>query len=195
MTAEDYRNRFHETMVEIANQVKINADLSNSDNIINVIEVILQKHNQNKRVFIYGAGRSGFVGRCCAQRLMHLGIKSCFISDAVTYQYTKNDLLILISGSGETISTVAIAQKAKQIGGKIVLLGSNPMSTIGKISDHVIEIKGKSKDVAQSQKSLAPYTSLFDISALAVLDSIGGLLMNKLGVTEADIDRRHASIE
>ncbi|MHA2124306.1 MAG: SIS domain-containing protein [Promethearchaeota archaeon] len=195
MTSEDFQNRFHETMEEIANQVKTNANLSSSDSLINIVKAILQTHNQNDIIFVYGAGRSGFIGRCFAQRLMHLGIRSCFISDAVTYQYTKDDMLLLISGSGETTSTVAIALKAKQIGGKIVLFGSNPQSTIGKVSDLTIEIEGKSKDVAQSQESLAPYTSLFDISTLAVLDSIGGILMKNLGVTEADIDRRHASIE
>ena len=146
-------------------------------------------------VFVYGAGRSGFVGRCFAQRLMHLGIKSCFVSDAVTYQYTENDLLTLISGSGATTSPVAIAQKAKKIGGTIALLTGNINSTIAKLSDCIIKIEGKSKDVAISQKTFAPYTSLFDISTLAVLDSIGGTLMNILDLSEEDIDKRHATIE
>lgn len=195
MKTNDFQNRFNETMLEIANQVKENANIINFNDILNTIDLILYMHDENNKVFIYGAGRSGFIGRCFAQRLMHLGIRSCFISDAVTYQYEETDLLVLISGSGETTSTVAIAKKAKEIGGKIILLSNNPKSTIGKISDYIIDIKGKSKDVALSQKTLAPYTSLFDISTLAVLDSIGGVLMKKLGVTEADIDKRHASIE
>ena len=195
MKTNDFQDRFNETMLEIANQVKENANIINFNDILNTIDLILHMHDENNKVFIYGAGRSGFIGRCFAQRLMHLGIRSCFISDAVTYQYEEIDLLVLISGSGETTSTVAIAKKAKEIGGKIILLSNNPKSTIGKISDYIIDIKGKSKDVALSQKTLAPYTSLFDISTLAVLDSIGGVLMKKLGVTEADIDKRHASIE
>ena len=195
MKTNDFQDRFNETMLEIANQVKENANIINFNDILNTIDLILHMHDENNKVFIYGAGRSGFIGRCFAQRLMHLGIRSCFISDAVTYQYEETDLLVLISGSGETTSTVAIAKKAKEIGGKIILLSNNPKSTIGKISDYIIDIKGKSKDVALSQETLAPYTSLFDISTLAVLDSIGGVLMNKLGVTEADIDKRHASIE
>ncbi|MBA7651686.1 3-hexulose-6-phosphate isomerase [subsurface metagenome] len=195
MKTNDFQDRFNETMFEIANQVKENANTINFNDILNTIDLILHMHDENNKVFIYGAGRSGFIGRCFAQRLMHLGIRSCFISDAVTYQYEETDLLVLISGSGETASTVAIAKKAKEIGGKIVLLSNNPKSTIGKISDYIIDIKGKSKDVALSQETLAPYTSLFDISTLAVLDSIGGVLMKKLGVTEADIDKRHASIE
>jgi 6-phospho-3-hexuloisomerase len=195
MKMDHFQERFNETMLEIANQVKKNAEFINFNDILNIIQIILHTHDENNKVFIYGAGRSGFIGRCFAQRLMHLGISSCFISDAVTYQYEKKDLLLLISGSGETTSTVAIAKKAKEIGGKIILLSTNPKSTIGKISDYIINVKGKSKDIALSQETLAPYTSLFDISTLAVLDSIGGVIMNKLGVTEADIDRRHASIE
>ncbi|HEC93510.1 MAG TPA: SIS domain-containing protein, partial [Candidatus Atribacteria bacterium] len=121
--------------------------------------------------------------------------KAWFVSDAVTYQYTENDLLVLISGSGETTSPVAIAQKAKKIGGKIAVLTGNPESTIGKLSDIIIKVEGKRKDLATSQKTLAPYTSLLDISTLAILDSIGGVLMEILGVTEEDIDKRHATIE
>lgn len=195
MSSEKMKKIFNETMIEIANQIKINSNLINKNDIVYLIDLILQIRNKKNKVFVYGAGRSGFVGRCFAQRLMHLGIDSCFISDAVTYQYTKNDLLILISGSGETTSPVAIAQKAREIDGKITLLTANINSTIGKLSDCVIKIEGKSKDKAISEKTLAPYTSLFDISTLSVLDSIGATLMDILGVSEEDIDKRHASIE
>ncbi len=195
MSEEKIKELFRKTMLEIANQVKKNEELINNKDIDHLIHLILQVKNSNDMVFVYGAGRSGFIGRCFAQRLMHLGINSCFVSDAVTHQFSKNDLLILISGSGETTSPVAIAQKAKIIGGKIALLTGNVESTIGKISDCRIKIEGKSKDKAISEKSLAPYTSLFDISTLSVLDSIGAVLMDILVVSEEDIDKRHATIE
>ena len=114
MNREEIRVRFMETMLEIKRVVKKNSEIINLDNIIKFIDFIYKIYAQNKMVFVYGAGRSGFIGRCFAQRLMHLGIKSCFISDSVTHQYTKEDLLIIISGSGETTSPVAIAQKAKK---------------------------------------------------------------------------------
>ncbi len=126
---------------------------------------------------------------------MHLGINSCFVSDAVTYRYSNEDLLILVSGSGETTSPKAIAEEAKEIGGKIALFTANPKSTISRLSDLVIKVEGKSKEKAISQNSLAPFTSLFDISTLSILDSIGASLMVLLGITENDIDKRHASIE
>jgi len=198
MTEENFKQikeRFINTMVEIANQIQKNGETLNFQNIHQLVFLILQTHNNRARVFVYGAGRSGFVGRCFAQRLMHLGIKSCFVSDAVTHQYTDKDLVVFISGSGETTSPVALAQKAKKIGGKIALLTGNPESTLGKLADCVIKIEGKSKAEAITTETFAPYTSLFDISTLSVLDSIGGTLMKILDVSEADIDNRHASIE
>jgi 6-phospho-3-hexuloisomerase len=187
--------RFLMILQEIIDQLKLNSNVIDIRRILELIDLILMINKNNHMVFVYGAGRSGFVGRCFAQRLMHLGINSCFISDAITHQYTKNDLVIIISGSGETTSPVAIAEKANLIGGKIALVTGNPKSTIGNLSDCIIEVKGKSKDKAISTRTLAPYTSLFDISTLSVLDSIGGTLMDILGVTEEDIDNRHASLE
>ncbi len=195
MSIDNIRDNFHKTLLEIVEKIQENENSIKDSDVIKLINLILKIKEENKMVFVYGAGRSGFIGRCFAQRLMHIGIKSCFVSDAVTHKYTKNDLLILISGSGQTTSPVAIAQKAKEIGGKIALLTGNVNSTIGNISDCIIKIQGKSKDKAISQQTLAPYTSLFDISTLSVLDSIGGTLMKILGMSEEDIDKRHASIE
>jgi 6-phospho-3-hexuloisomerase len=187
--------RFIDTLSEISEQIQVNSKKIEFTNLNEFLKMILEIDKHKNRIFIYGAGRSGFIGRCFAQRLMHLGLNSCFVSDAVTYQYKKDDLLILISGSGETTSPVAIAKKAKKIGGKIALFTANPASTIGKLSDVVIKIEGKSKDKAVDEKTLAPYTSLYDISTLSILDSIGGILMEILGMTERDIEMRHASIE
>ncbi len=195
MNNEKGYDRFINTILEIANQIIKNSKTINTTHVLKLIELIIQINSNDGTIFVYGAGRSGFVGRCFAQRLMHLGVNSCFVSDAITHRYSKEDLLVLISGSGETTSPVAIAQKAKQIEGKIALLTSNPESTIGKLSDLIIKVDGKSKDKAISQETLAPYTTLFDISTLTVLDSIGATLMELLGVTEKDIDKRHATIE
>ena len=104
-----------------------------SDNLVKVSEIIKENDldkfisliKDARITFIYGAGRSGFIGRCFAQRLMHLGFDSVFISDAVTKRYTEKDCVIFISGSGRTISTKAIAEGAKKIAGKIVLITSN----------------------------------------------------------------------
>jgi 6-phospho-3-hexuloisomerase len=189
------RERFLNTLLEISDQVRDNSKSIDIIQVLKLIDIIIDVNSKGSRIFVYGAGRSGFIGRCFAQRLMHLGIKSCFVSDAVTYRYGKEDLLILISGSGETTSPKAIAEEAKEIGGKIALFTGNLKSKIATLSDLTIKVEGKSKEKAILQDSLAPFTSLFDISTLSILDSIGASLMVQLGITENDIDKRHASIE
>ena len=172
-----------------------------SDNLVKVSEIILEDDLKNfisliknsRMTFIYGAGRSGFIGRCFAQRLMHLGFDSVFISDAVTKRYTEKDCVILISGSGRTISTKAIAEGAKKIAGKIILITSSPECDIAKLSDLVIDLKSKTK--ISKEKSLAPYTSLFDSATLAFSDAIARVMMDDLKILETEIDKRHASLE
>ncbi len=193
--SELIRERFLDTLLEIADKVKQNSDTIDTNEVLKLIDLIVEVNSNDGRIFIYGAGRSSFIGRCFAQRLMHLGIKSCFVSDAVTYRYGKEDLLIIISGSGETTSPKAIAEKAREIGGKIALFTGNPKSSIALLSDLSIKVEGKSKEKAISLETLAPFTSLFDISTLSILDSIGASLMLLLDKTEKDIAERHASIE
>ncbi|MFX1499244.1 MAG: SIS domain-containing protein [Promethearchaeota archaeon] len=195
MKYQDRKARFLNTIEEISKNLSKNRETVNFDKINEFIDSIVRTYGNNNIVFIYGAGRSGFIGRCFAQRLMHLGIKSCFISDTITYRFHLNDLLVVISGSGETTSSSALVKKAKEIGGKIILLTGNPYSTIGKYSNLIIQIEGKNKLKAVSDDTLAPYTSLFDIAVLTVLDAIGGVLMKILGISESDIDKRHASLE
>ena len=69
------------------------------------INMILSKRERN--IFIYGVGRSGYIGRCFTMRLMHLGFNAYFIGDSCP-SVNKNDLLILISGSGksEPVNTI-----------------------------------------------------------------------------------------
>ncbi|MHA1753616.1 MAG: 6-phospho-3-hexuloisomerase [Candidatus Helarchaeota archaeon] len=184
--------RFKQTMEQIADNINKIKDKIVEHDINEFVKYIYD----SRKIFIYGAGRSGFIGRAFAQRLMHLGFDSIFIGDSITPQFIANDLLILISGSGKTTSTVAIARKSKELNGKIILITSHPESTIGKISDLIINIQSKSKaDLNSGHDILAPYTSLFDITTLAFFDSIARVIMDEKNITEQDINRRHATLE
>ena len=54
------------------------------------------------RVFITGAGRSGLVGRFFVMRLVHLGKSAFVVGETTTPAINEGDLLIAISGSGNT---------------------------------------------------------------------------------------------
>lgn len=77
-----------------------------------------------KRVFVSGAGRSGLIGRFFAMRLMHSGYDVSVVGEIVTPSIKAGDLLIIISGSGETEQLIAFTKKAKEIGAKIILISA-----------------------------------------------------------------------
>ncbi|MHA2305848.1 MAG: 6-phospho-3-hexuloisomerase [Candidatus Hodarchaeales archaeon] len=181
---------FSQTVEEIINHLKYyNDNFSDGTSIKRVVDLILS----GEKIFIYGAGRSGMVGRMFAQRLMHLDLSAYFISETITPAFSSNDCIIIISGSGETLSPIAIAKGAKKIGGSIVVLTANQKSTIGMLADELLLIKGQTKDA--KQESLAPFTSLFDITALVTLDSLARVIMDQINKTELDIHRTHATLE
>ena len=64
------------------------------------------------RIFVAGAGRTGFVARAFANRLMHMGMTVFFVGEPTTPAIKAGDLLVIGSGSGETGSLVVMAQKA-----------------------------------------------------------------------------------
>ena len=92
------------------------------------------------RIFIAGVGRTGLVMRCFAMRLMHLGIEVQILGDITTTAVSKNDLLLLGSGSGETGSLLSLAKKANNIGVHILLISIDPDSSIGKLAHDLILI-------------------------------------------------------
>src|SRR5665811_559677 len=61
-----------------------------------------------KRIFIAGAGRSRLVGNFFAMRLVHGGYDVSVVGEIVTPSIKAGDLLIIISGSGETEQLISL---------------------------------------------------------------------------------------
>jgi 6-phospho-3-hexuloisomerase len=65
-----------------------------------LIEMIAEA--KDKKIFIDGMDRSGTVGRAFAPKLMHLGFNGYFIGETITPAAGHEDLVVAISGAGET---------------------------------------------------------------------------------------------
>ncbi len=148
-------------------------------------------------IFVMGAGRSGFVAKAFAMRLMHLGYSVFVVGETVTPKIARNDVLITISGSGETTSVVNISRKAKElIHSKLVTITQNTDSTLAKMSDVVVVLKGKNKNQRdESISNIAPLGTLFELTALIFLDGLVAELMDIKSLTEKDLEKRHAVLE
>ncbi len=161
------------------------------------VEELIRAIEDAKNIFVMGAGRSGFIAKSFAMRLMHLGYRVYVVGETVTPRIGKDDVLISISGSGETTSVVNISKKAKeQIGSKLVAITHNQNSTLAKMSDVVVLLKAKAKTQRDDELAkIAPLGTMFELTAMIFLDGLVAELMNLKSLTEKDLEERHAVLE
>jgi 6-phospho-3-hexuloisomerase len=113
------------------------------DQVRRMIQMIIDA--RDRKIFVIGVGRSGFVGRAFAVRLMNLGFNVYFLGETITPAATKEDLIIVISGSGTTKLAITASSAAKEIGAKVVAVTSYPESPLGKTADHIVFVGGRTK--------------------------------------------------
>ena len=169
------------------------------------IQTILD--SRNKKIFVVGQGRSGFVGRAFALRLMNMGITVFFLGETITPAAGKDDLIIAISGSGTTKITLTASSTAKDIGAQVVAVTSYAESPLGGLADLVMPIGGRTKlgwpkeedylvrQILGESETLSPLGSIFENNCMIFLDSMVVELMHRLGKTEDEMMKLHATLE
>jgi 6-phospho-3-hexuloisomerase len=140
------------------------------------------------RIFLTGIGRSGLVIRTFAMRLMQLGFHIYIVGDTTTPAIGSSDLLITISGSGETGITHHIVTRAKNFGAKIFLLTIRAKSSIGNISDLIITLP-------DSAQPILPLKSAFESSAHIFLEAVIIMIIEKIGITQKEMMDKHSNLE
>ena len=147
-------------------------------------------------VFFIGVGRVMLSLQAICKRFAHFGIKAHCVGEITEPAITDKDLLIVGSGSGETLFPAVIAQKAKKIGVKVAWIGSNQESTIAKLADYKVRIPVQSKlnkpDELHSQQ---PMTSLFEQTLLLYGDSLAMEIMEQKGLQFEHLWKYHANLE
>ena len=145
-----------------------------------------------KRIFITGAGRSKLVGNFLGMRLMHSGYETYVQGEVATPSIRSGDLLIVISGSGETTQLVSFANKANSEGAKVILICSKSKSTIGDIADQTVQI-GNDNSFAATKGM--PMGTMFELSTLIFLEATISYLIHEKNIAEEDMRYRHANME
>ncbi|AWX32666.1 6-phospho-3-hexuloisomerase [Methanosphaera sp. BMS] len=192
---------YYDAVNEIISNVKKSTQEVNQDDLKEMINTIKEADS----IFVMGLGRSGLVAKAFAMRLMHLGLNVYVVGETITPAITEKDCLIAISGSGETSYILSTTDTAIDIGSKIIAITSYPESSLGKKSDVVVEVKGRTKNenepsyikrqISGQHQTLSPLGTLFEISALVFLDSTIAQLMYEYGLTEKDLKARHTVLE
>jgi 6-phospho-3-hexuloisomerase len=190
---------------EIIDNIESSIKELNMKEVEKLIELLLEA--KDKKIFVVGMGRSGFVARAFALRLMNLEFNVYFLGETITPAAEKGDLVIAISGTGTTKMVLTASAAAKEIGAKVVAITSFAESPLGQIADHVVTVKGRTKagwpreedylarQIIGEREPLTPLGSVFENNCMVFLDSLIVELMHRLGRTEEDLKRRHATIE
>lgn len=169
---------------------KISSILEATDSTYDV--KLTQLLDNAKRIFIAGAGRSKLVGNFFAMRLVHGGYDVSVVGEIVTPSIKAGDLLIIISGSGETEQLVAFTKSAKKIGANIVLISAKDSSTIGDMADAVFQI-GRAEQYGKVFGM--PMGTVFELSTLLFLESTISHIIHEKGIPEEIMRERHANLE
>ena len=161
-------------------------------------DALAEKICAAKRVFLVGAGRSLLMIRACAMRLMQLGLTVYVPGEVVTPSITKDDLLIVASGSGETATVALMAKKAKAIGAELALITIAERSTIGALADLIITVDAASTKLAENKKtSVQLGGSLFELAVLLLLEAVVMLVVEKKDISDPNglLMQNHANLE
>jgi 6-phospho 3-hexuloisomerase len=157
------------------------------------IEKVKQLFFKSNRIFVYGAGRSGLVAKAFAIRLVHLGYQTFVIGETITAPVTKGDLVVIVSGSGETIPAVMTAEIARNLEANVVSITAKKRSEIAKFADITLYIQASCNEA--DRKKFAPLGTLFEASVWILLDGIIADLMHSKKETEEIMRSRHATLE
>ena len=183
---------YRETYQTILEECETALGKVKEDDVKQFIELLLE----TEKVFFIGVGRVKLAVEAFAKRLAHLGIATYIVGQITEPAMTDKDMLVVASGSGESLVPVAIARKAKQIGGKVVHLGSNPQSSLAPITDLMVRIPVQTKlylaDEIQSQQ---PMSSLFEQTLLLLGDTIAKMIVEKEQIELKSLWQFHANLE
>lgn len=156
----------------------------------------LARHlDQNTRVFVAGAGRSGLVLRMAAMRLMHLGLTVHVAGDTTTPAISSGDLLLVASGSGTTSGVVKSAETAKKAGARIAAFTTNPDSPLATLADAVVVIPAAQKTDHGSSVSRQYSGSLFEQVLFLATEAVFQSLWDLTDVEAEELWLRHANLE
>ncbi len=153
-----------------------------------VVEMIL---NSKGRVILTGMGKSGLVGRKISATLNSTGTPSLFLHPAEATHgdlgmVTGDDIVLVISNSGQTSEIIRIIPIVKNIGAKVVALTGGLDSPIAQESDAVIDV-GVEREACPM--GLAPTAST--TAALAMGDALAVVLINSRRFDQKDFKRFH----
>lgn len=143
------------------------------------------------RVVVTGMGKAGIIGQKISATLSSTGTPSLWLHSAEAIhgdlgRVKKEDVVIVVSNSGETDEIIHLAPLIKKIGSRLIAITGSTRSTLAKNSDAVLDVSIK---VEACPLGLAPMAST--TSMLAMGDALCAALMDRRKFKRSDFALLH----
>ena len=159
-----------------------------NEQFVSAVETVL---NCSGKIVVLGVGKSGLIGRKIAATFSSLNIPSVFLHPVELLHgdlglIRKEDVVLILSYSGETEEIKKVLPILKNLGIKIIAFTKNKMSKLGKLADVVV--------ITKVQKEACPYNIVPTSSTTAMLalgDALGITIAVMKGFKKEDFARVH----
>ncbi len=165
-------------VLDAAIQALIDLQVNLDDDFVAACEAILAAHH---RVVVTGMGKWGHIARKIAATFAATGTPALYVHPAEAVNgdlgmITRDDVLLVLSNSGNTAELRAVLERARKLGVRIIGIVSRRESMVSDFADIIVCLPRLRKDFAAD---IAPTTSttlqlaLGDALAMAVMDMRG----------------------
>jgi arabinose-5-phosphate isomerase len=143
------------------------------------------------RVVVTGMGKAGIIGQKISATLASTGTPSLWLHSAEAVhgdigRVRKEDIVIVISNSGETEEILQLIPQIKKIGAKLIAITGNKISNLAKNSDAVLDVSIKEEACPLGLAPMASTTTM-----LAMGDALCAALMDRRRFKRSDFAFLH----
>lgn len=158
------------------------------DNFLKAVSMICKSEG---RVVVTGMGKAGIIGQKISATLSSVGTPSLWLHSAEAIhgdlgRVTKEDVIILLSNSGETEEVKRLLPLLKKIGSKVIAITGNIKSTLAKHSDVALDVSVKEEGCPLGLAPMASTTAM-----LAIGDALSACLIERKGFRREDFAFLH----
>ncbi len=148
-------------------------------------------NNCTGNVVVVGMGKSGLIGKKIAATFSSIGLPGIFLNAAEASHgdvgiVSKNDIILIISNSGETDEIVTLLPTLNRIACTLIAMTGNPKSTLGKRCDYILNIA-----VKEEACSIGLVPTASTTATLAMGDALAMAFLDMRGFKEEDFAVNH----
>jgi 6-phospho-3-hexuloisomerase len=104
-------------------------------------------------------------------------------------------LLAVISGAGETATSLHYLRVAREKGAQTLLITASPDSSCGRTADLLVCLPASARRRPGRRARSVQSLSLFEQACFVVLEAMAAALLRRRGITGEKLLERHANLE